>query len=55
MTTVQEKILPEECERDVYDASYGLYQKLYKSVEALYPDCDLVKQMGKTRNGTVEH
>jgi xylulokinase len=47
MTTVREKILPEECERDVYDACYGLYQKLYRSVEALYPDCDLVKQLGK--------
>jgi xylulokinase len=47
MTTVREKILPEECDRDVYNACYGLYQRLYRSVEALYPDCDLVKQLGK--------
>jgi xylulokinase len=47
MTTVREKILPEECEKDVYDACYGLYEKLYRSVEALYPDCDLVRQLGK--------
>ncbi len=54
MTAVREKILPEERERDVYDACYGLYQKLYKSVETLYPDCDLVKRLGKNGISTVE-